>query len=96
MLKCVEFIVHHENSTGDHIAPNRGEVLAAAPPDLQENMNRLVTVALREVVARRKNTRFRQAIAEMAADPAIQAENTAIAREFAVADKDGLPYDQTR
>jgi hypothetical protein len=55
-----------------------------------------VTVALQEFVARRKNKMFRQAMAEMAADPAIQAENAAIAREFAAAEGDGLSHDQTR
>jgi hypothetical protein len=72
------------------------EVAAAAPPGLQGNLNRLVTVALQEFVARRKNKMFRQAMAEMAADPAIQAENAAIAREFAAAEGDGLSHDQTR
>jgi len=72
------------------------EVAAAAPPGLQGNLNRLVTVALREFVARRKNKMFSQAMAEMAADPAIQAENAAIAREFAAAESDGLSHDQTR
>ena len=70
------------------------EVAAAAPPDLRGNMNRLVTVALREFVARRKARAFRRAMAEMAADPAIQLENTAIARKFAIAENDGLRDDQ--
>jgi hypothetical protein len=70
------------------------EVAAAAPPDLRGNMNRLVTVALREFVARRKARAFRRAMAEMAVDPAIQLENTAIAREFAIAESDGLRDDQ--
>jgi hypothetical protein len=72
------------------------EVVAAAPPDMRGNMNRLVTVALREFVARRKASAFRRAMAEMASDPAIQSENTAIAREFAPAESDGLCDDQTR
>jgi len=53
-------------------------------------------VALREFVARRKNGTFRRAMAEMAADPAIQAENAAIAREFAAADGDGLSHEYAR
>ena len=72
------------------------EVAAAAPPDLQGNVNRLVIIALQEFVARRKNRTFRQAMAEMAADPAIRAENAAIAREFAAGESDGLSDDQTR
>jgi hypothetical protein len=72
------------------------EVAAAAPPDLRGTMNRLVTTALREFVARRKNRTFRQAMKEMAADPAIRAENAVIAREFAAAESDGLSHNQTR
>ena len=72
------------------------EVAAVAPPDLHGNLNRLVTVALREFVARRKTRAFRRAMAEMASDPAIQAENAVIAREFAAAESDGLSHDQTR
>lgn len=72
------------------------EATTFASPDLQQNMNRLVTVALREFVARRKTRAFRRAMAAMAADPAIQAENAAIAREFAAAESDGLSPDQTR
>jgi hypothetical protein len=66
------------------------EVAAVAPPELQGNLNRLVSVALREFVTRRKTRAFRQAMAEMASDHAIQAENAAIAREFAPAEGDGL------
>ncbi len=69
------------------------EVRAVAPPGLEGNMNRLVTIALQEFVARRKARAFREAMAEMASDPAIRAENTAIAREFAAAENDGLPHD---
>jgi hypothetical protein len=69
------------------------EVTSVAPPELQGNLNRLVTVALREFLARRKARDFRRAMAEMAADPAIRAENAAIAREFSSAESDGLPDD---
>jgi hypothetical protein len=85
------------NTVRRSVALPRGlveEVTAVAPPDLQGNMNRLVTVALREFVARRKARAFRRAMAAMASDPAIQAENAAIAREFAAAEGDGLSHDQ--
>jgi hypothetical protein len=59
-------------------------------------MNRLVTVALWELLTWRKAVAFRRAMAAMASDPAIQADNAAIAREFAAAESDGLPRDQTR
>jgi len=35
---------------------------------------------------------FQQALAEMASDPALQSENTAILREFSVAESDGLRH----
>lgn len=61
-----------------------------------ENMNRVVTVALRRLVARRNTKAFQRAMAEMASDGAIQAENATIAEEFAASESDGLSDDQTR
>lgn len=69
------------------------EVTAVAPPGLQNNLNRLVTVALQEFVARRRERAFRQAMAEMASDPAIRRASAEITREFADAESDGLPDD---
>jgi hypothetical protein len=66
---------------------------AAAPPELRENLNRLVTVALQEFTAKRQERAFEQAIAQMAADPAIQAECAVIAQDFTVAETDGLKHD---
>jgi multidrug resistance efflux pump len=71
-------------------------VAACAPPDLQGNLNRLVTIALREFVSRRKMAALRRAMAEMASDLAIQAENAAIAREFAAAENDRLSDNPAR
>jgi len=68
-------------------------VVAAAPPDLRHNLNRLVVSALQEYVAARRARAFEQAMARMAADPAIQKECAAIAREFAAAEADGLGND---
>ncbi|HUE24684.1 MAG TPA: hypothetical protein VMQ86_23575 [Bryobacteraceae bacterium] len=68
------------------------EAAVVAPADLQGNLNRLLPVALRELVERRKARAFRRAMAAMASDPAIQAENAAIARKFAAAEGDGLPH----
>ena len=70
-----------------------GEVTALAPPSLRGNLNRLVTVALEEFAARRKALAFEQAMANMAADPAIRAESEAILREFAPAESDGIRHD---
>ncbi len=60
------------------------------PKDLKGNLNRLVTTALREFAARRKKEAFARAVAEMAADPAVQTECAAIARDFAPAEADGI------
>lgn len=69
------------------------EVRKAAPPELKQNLNRLVTVALREFAAKRKEDAFEEAMAQMAADPAIQGECAAISRDFAIAEADGLKND---
>ncbi len=66
------------------------EVTTVAPPDLRHNVNRLITVALQEFAARRKGRAFEEAMARMAADPAIQAECQSMARDFAIAETDGL------
>ena len=69
------------------------EASAVAPQELRQNLNRLVTVALQEYAARRKERAFEEAMARMAADPAIRAECAAISKAFAVADGDGLKGD---
>lgn len=69
------------------------EASATAPSDLRENFNRLVTVALQEFVARQATCAFEDAMARMAADPAIQAECAAIGRDFTVTEADGLKDD---
>ena len=69
------------------------EVSTVAPPELRQNLNRLVTVALQEFAAQRKKRAFEDAMAQMAADPAIQAECASISREFTTAETDGLKND---
>ena len=66
------------------------EVSALAPPHLRHNLNRLVTVALQELAARQRAREFEAAMAEMARDPAIQAECASISKEFLIAEADGL------
>jgi hypothetical protein len=68
------------------------ELSALAPAELRGNWNRLVTVALREYAARRRALAFESQMAAMAADPAVQVECANIAREFSVADLDGLRH----
>jgi len=69
------------------------EVKTFAPPELKGNFNRLVTVALREFATQRKGEAFQEAMARMAADPAIRAECTAISKEFLPTEADGLKND---
>ena len=69
------------------------EATAVAPPELGQNLNRLVTVALQEFAAKRKARTFEEAMAQMAADPAIRSECAAIGRIFSIAEADGLTRD---
>ena len=69
------------------------ELSALAPVELRGNWNRLVTTALREYGTRRRALAFESQMVAMAADPEIQAECAIIAKEFSVADLDGLRHD---
>ena len=69
------------------------EVSNVAPPELRQNMNRLVTVALQEFASKRKDRAFEETMAKMAADPAIQAECALILKDFSAAEADGLKDD---
>jgi hypothetical protein len=69
------------------------EVTSVAPPALRENFNRLVSTALHDFVKAQRAKAFEQAMREMGADPEIQAECRAIARDFAHTELDGLPDD---
>ena len=66
------------------------DVLAAAPPGIAGNWNRIVTQALREFVARKKEMEFAGDMARMARDPEVRALCGKIAGEFLHAEKDGL------
>lgn len=69
------------------------EALAWASAESAGNLNRLVVESLTELIARRKARAFEEAMAAMAADPAIHRECGLIAGEFAGADLDGLGRD---
>jgi hypothetical protein len=69
------------------------ELQTYAPEELRGNLNRLVTTALREYADRRRREAFSSAMAEMAADPAVQSECRTIAEEFRSAEDDGLKTD---
>jgi hypothetical protein len=66
------------------------DAVGVTAPELKDNFNRLVIVALQEYIRRRREYAFEQSMAEMAADPAIKYENAAIADEFKEAESDGL------
>lgn len=66
------------------------EVSNVAPASLRDNFNRLVSTALREYIELHRARAFERAMQEMAADPEIQAECSAINREFAQVESDGL------
>ena len=57
------------------------DALSVADPDLKHNVNRLVTVALREFVENHKRKEFEGAMERMAKDPAIQKESSKITEE---------------
>jgi hypothetical protein len=69
------------------------EVSAVAPLELRQNWNRLVTVALQEFAAHQRKRAFEEAMARMAADPAIRAQSRAISGQFGSAEGDGLKGD---
>lgn len=68
------------------------EAMSVAPPGL-ENFNQVVLLALSEFVINRKKEAFAEAMAKMAADPAIITECSAISHSFSETETDGLPDD---
>ncbi len=66
---------------------------ALAPNELRGNLNRLVRVALEEFAASREARAFEEAMACMAADPAVRKECASIERDFGPTEADGLRDD---
>ncbi len=66
------------------------DALRLAPAPLRENLNQLTVTALREYTERRRALAFAEAMAAMAADPAIRSECSAIGSGLAAAEGDGL------
>jgi hypothetical protein len=66
------------------------EVSSIAAPAVAKNWNRLVISALEEYAERRKRAKFEDAMAAMAADPAIRAEGKRIDKEFRKTERDKL------
>ena len=69
------------------------EATLVAPPELKDNLNRLVVASLHEFVDRRKAAAFETAMARMAEDPAIRKQSARMEAEFENALLDGLPDD---
>ena len=69
------------------------EATAVAPAALQDNLNRLVTIALQEYTETRKRRTFEAAMAAMAADPAIHRASAELMTAFRATEADGLPND---
>jgi len=63
-------------------------------PDVRDNLNRLVTIALDEYVTRRKRALFKAEMARMAADADIQRELARVQGEFSGAELDGLVHEE--
>ncbi|HTX51858.1 MAG TPA: hypothetical protein VMD08_00510 [Candidatus Baltobacteraceae bacterium] len=64
-----------------------------APAELQTNLNRLVTTALKEYTATRKQQAFEAAMAAMAADPSVTRASDELLEAFRTTEADGLPDD---
>lgn len=62
-------------------------------PDLRDNLNRLVTVALDEYVVRRRKMQFREEMLRMASDPEVRRELARIQGQFSAAEMDGLEHE---
>ena len=69
------------------------EATAVAPAELQTNLNRLVTIALEEYTATRKQRAFAAAMAAMAADPAVTRVSGDLLAAFRTTEADGFPDD---
>jgi hypothetical protein len=69
------------------------QATAVAPAALQGNLNRLVTTALQVYTEARKRQTFEDAMAAMAADPAICRASTDLMAVFRTTEADGLPDD---
>jgi len=67
------------------------EVTSTTPAPLRPEFDRLVRAALRHFAETQRANAFERAVQEMAADPRIQAQCRAIARDFAPTELDSSP-----
>ena len=66
------------------------QVREAVPPEIADNLNRIVTVALTELVAKYKRLDFDAQMARMARDPSVRRESKKATADFGTAESDGL------
>lgn len=66
------------------------EALRVVPSTVAENLNQMVTVALKELVERMRHADFAEEMAKMAADPGLKKESRRITGAFEAAQEDGL------
>ena len=67
------------------------DAIAVAPAELQTNLNRLVTTALAEYAAARRQRTFETAMAAMTVDPAVTRVSGDLLAAFRMTEADGLP-----
>ncbi|MBI5244130.1 MAG: hypothetical protein HY922_10730 [Elusimicrobia bacterium] len=80
-------VIHRSFSIDEELVRQARRVV---PEEVADNLNRLVTVALNELVMKYKRLEFDNQIAEMAADPALVRESKKAAADFEFTDADGL------
>lgn len=73
------------------------EVRRLAAPELRENLNGIVVVALQEFAARRRREEFAAEMAKMASDESVLRESHQITEDFRRAEADGFAdHDRAR
>ena len=80
-------VIHRSFTIDDALVKQAQHVVPAA---VAGNLNRMVTVALTELVAKYERLLFGQQIAAMAADPAVSRESKKATADFKITDPDGL------
>lgn len=66
------------------------EARRLAPPELSGNLNRMMNVALADLVEGYRRLMFEAEMARMASDPALARESAEMAQHFEAAEFDGL------
>ncbi len=67
-----------------------GLARSLVPPELSDNLNRIVNMALAELVEKYSRLRFEKEMRRMGQDPALMKQSDRISAEFRPAESDGL------